>query len=138
MRSNARIYFGIVSFAALLTIWLVLPGLSAAATPKDFPPPGPTSWEPSGCRVAPAVDPVLGTGWRNLHADAVGSDELDVALVPMFEEGWVGEGTTFNPTGPVFDDFGNLYLPALDAIAGLTIDGFLYSAGSRNARLSSP
>lgn len=91
--------------------------LAAACTPTaiPFPPPEKTAWRPEGCRTVPWTDPVLGPKdhWRNLHADPVNSDEVSVALAPVFRRAWVAEPLTFNVTGPVFDAAGNLYFAPL-------------------------
>jgi len=81
------------------------------ATPKTFPPPARTTWLPTGCRTP---DPAGATyasraAWRSLHADEGNTDEVSIAYAPMFEADWVAEPDTWNPTGPVFDDAGNLY-----------------------------
>ena len=48
--------------------------------------------------------------WRNLHSDEVNTDEVSIAYAPLFHADWVAEPFTWNPTGPVFDDAGNLYV----------------------------
>jgi outer membrane protein assembly factor BamB len=89
--------------------------LGCTPTPKPYAPPGKTTWVPEGCRVLPTDDPVLGprSHWRNLHADAVGSDEVSIALAPVFQPEWAAEPETFNVTGPVFDKEGNVYFAPL-------------------------
>jgi len=84
-------------------------------TPKPYNPPGKTTWAPEGCRAVPADNPVLGprSHYRNLHADAVGSDEVSIALAPVFQPEWVAEPETFVVTGPVFDKAGNVYFAPL-------------------------
>jgi len=80
-------------------------------TPKTFPPAPRTAWAPVGCRTADAGAPPLASRatWRSLHADEVNTDEVGVAYAPSFVADWVAEPNTWNPTGPVFDDAGNLY-----------------------------
>ena len=79
--------------------------------PRSFPAPPPTDWHPEGCRVVPYRHDVLGerAHWRMLHADAVNTDEVALALPAMLEPDWVAEPLTLNITGPVFDAQGNLY-----------------------------
>jgi outer membrane protein assembly factor BamB len=62
----------------------------------------------------PADDHVLPSrvAWRNLHSDEANTDEVSIALAPVFREGWTAEPETFNATGPVFDSKGNLYFSA--------------------------
>jgi len=84
-------------------------------TPKPYDPPGRTTWAPEGCRAVPTDNPVLGprSHFRNLHADALGSDEVSIALAPVFQPEWTAEPETFNVTGPVFDQAGNVYFAPL-------------------------
>jgi len=96
-------------------------------TAKRFDPPARTGWTPSGCRTVSADDQVLPSriSWRNLHADEANTDEVSIALAPMFHEGWTAEPGTFNATGPVFDSEGNLYFsPALphEAVVLISVD----------------
>lgn len=108
----------------ILLILTAAIGIVAGCVPvkKPYAPPEKTGWKPEGCRSVPAEDPVLGSRsyWRNLHSDAVGSDEVSIALAPVFEAEWTVEPNTFNVTGPVFDAAGNLYfsrsLPLDEAI----------------------
>jgi outer membrane protein assembly factor BamB len=80
-------------------------------TPREFAPPPLTAWRPEGCRTVPTNDPVLGSRdrWRMLHSDAVNSDEVSIALAPVFEPDWRAEPNTFNVAVPTFDAAGNLY-----------------------------
>jgi len=48
--------------------------------------------------------------WRLLHADVAASDEVSIALAPVFEADWQAEPNTFHVTAPVFDKNGNLYV----------------------------
>src|SRR6185369_8197933 len=93
----------------------VLASAASAQTPKSFPPPGRTAWTPAGCRTPdPIASPLASRrAWRSLHSDEVNTDEVDVAYAPSFVSNWVAEPNTFNPTGPVFDDDGNLYFVPL-------------------------
>ncbi len=74
-----------------------------------------SSWKPSGCRVVSSDDPVLASRatWRNLHGDALNTDEVSIVVAPRFSSGWTTEQATFNVTGPVFDSRGNLYFAPL-------------------------
>jgi len=84
---------------------------NGGATPKTFPPPARTAWTPKGCRTPDPAGATFASraAWRSLHADEVNTDEVSLALAPMFEADWIAEPNTWNPTGPVFDDAGNLY-----------------------------
>jgi hypothetical protein len=86
-------------------------GVDPPPTPKDFGPPPRTAWKPEGCRTVPTTNAVLGSRdrWRMLHSDAVNSDEVSIALAPVFEQDWLAEPNTFNVTVPTFDAAGNLY-----------------------------
>jgi hypothetical protein len=103
------------TFAAAVGALALAVSAAWAQTPKSFDPPGPTGWVPTGCRTVPSTDSILGprTAWRNLHADAVNTDEISSALAPVFSPDWIAEPNTFNATGPVFDENGNLYFSPL-------------------------
>ncbi len=91
---------------------------------KSYNPSGKTKWKPKGCRAVPRDVTALDDGayWKNLHSNVLGSDEVSIALAPMFEHEWTVEKRTFNPTGPVFDAEGNLYFsPALPQDAPILI-----------------
>jgi hypothetical protein len=100
-----------------IVLVLAAVGAASAQTAKVFPPPGRTEWKPTECR---ATDPAHSTyasraTWRSLHSDEVNTDEVSLAYPPMFEPGWLAEPSTWNPTGPVFDDAGNLYFAPFSA-----------------------
>ena len=85
-------------------------------TPKSYPPPGKTAWVPEGCRSVPADNPVLGLPAefsRTFHVDSMNSDEVSIALAPVFEYEWVAEPQFFIPEGPTFDSDGNIYFTPL-------------------------
>lgn len=86
-------------------------GVGTAQTVATFPVPSRTGWKPVGCRPRDARSGALASrgAWRSLHSDEVNTDEVSVAYAPMFQADWVAEPNTWNPTGPVFDDAGNLY-----------------------------
>ncbi len=74
-----------------------------------------TEWKPATCRSVASEDAVFASraAWRNLHAGPRNDDEVSIAFVPEFEQDWIAEPETFNATGPVFDDAGNLYFSPL-------------------------
>ena len=82
---------------------------------KSFAPPSLSGWTPNGCRAAPAEVPALPghLQWSNLHGDSIASDSISGVLAPVFGPTWTAEAATYNPTGPVFDRAGNLYLAPL-------------------------
>jgi outer membrane protein assembly factor BamB len=91
--------------------------------PKSYGPPGKTTWAPEGCRSVPSDNPILGlpaTFSRTFHVDTMNSDEVSIALAPVFEYEWVAEPQFYIPEGPSFDRDGNLYftplLPGEDVI----------------------
>jgi len=79
--------------AILVSGFLLAAGPSLGFTPLPFDPPERTSWRPDGCRTPEALNPVLGsrTAFHNLHSDERASDEVNVALAPMFGVDWVAE-----------------------------------------------
>jgi len=89
--------------------------LACVPKPIPFDPPPKTGWTPEGCRAVPVQDPVLGghTTWKNLHADALNTDEVSIAIGPVFRRQWHAEPLTLHYGGPVFDRSGNLYVTPL-------------------------
>lgn len=110
-----KLKFMEIQFLHLVVIAMLMSSAAALAdtgiVPKEFNPPEPTTWRPEGCRSVAPVDPVLPSGkrWSNIHSDSVNSDEVPVALAPIFSPGWLAENNHYYPTGPVFDHEGNLY-----------------------------
>jgi outer membrane protein assembly factor BamB len=105
---------------AIFFVGLLLIGSSilfgCTPTPIDYPPPGKTPWVPDGCRTAPSDDEVLGLPaehFRGLHADTLNSDEVGIALAPVYEYVWTAEPLFFIAEGPVFDKDGNIYFSPL-------------------------
>ncbi len=99
---------------------LLLAGLTAALgctpTPKTYPPPGKTTWLPQGCRSVPSTNPVMGMPnefSRTFHVDTMNSDEVSIAMAPVFELEWVAEQSFYVPEGPTFDKSGNIYFNPL-------------------------
>lgn len=92
-------------------IFLVVSGCTIP-DPKPYDPPGKTAWKPDGCRTVSSDNAILAerTCFRNLHSDAVGSDEVAIAYAPVFEPQWTAEPNIYSATGPVFDSEGNLYV----------------------------
>jgi outer membrane protein assembly factor BamB len=106
---------------------------ASAQTPKTFAPPARTSWAPRGCRTPDPHDARFASraAWRSLHADEVNTDEVSLAHPPMFEAGWLAEPNTWNPTGPVFDDAGNLYFAPFDPYEQVVLISLEPVAGTR-------
>jgi len=80
--------------------------------PKKYEPPGKTSWAPVGARTVPSLNEKLGNPagfWRTMHADTLNSDEVAIAVSPVYEAGWIAEPNMYIPEGPTFDKSGNLY-----------------------------
>lgn len=100
----------ITTLAALLVLGAA-PAIAFAQTVVPTAPPPISAWAPSGCRLPDPDDAIAPSrrSWRNLHADGVSSDEITRAIAPVLTQGWTAESATYNPTGPVFDDDGNLY-----------------------------
>lgn len=103
---------------------LVLGVTSAWAIPeaREFPVPVVSGWTPSGCvgiRGDGGAVPTRAT-WTNMHSNTSSSDEITSAIAPAVVEDWTAEPGTYNPTGPVFDNAGNIYfsplLPFEDAV----------------------
>jgi len=112
---------------------LVLTGTAAAQTPKTFLPPARTAWKPVGCRTTGNTPPALASraAWRSLHADEVNTDEVSIAYAPVFQEDWVAEPATWNPTGPVFDSAGNLYFVPLNPYESVALISLEPQGGGR-------
>lgn len=113
--------------AAVVPVLAAGPGLAADPTAKNFDVPDRTGWRPEGCRSVPAESDVIGSRgrWRLLHSDIAASDEVSIALAPVFEADWHAEPDTFHVTVPVFDADGNLYvIPYLphDDVALVSLD----------------
>ncbi|MFT5042814.1 MAG: hypothetical protein ACI8TX_003807, partial [Hyphomicrobiaceae bacterium] len=85
--------------------------VEAAPVAKTLETPGLSGWVPTGCRsgAVRASELPPRNAWRNLHGDARSSDEITRAIAPATEIVWDAESDTYNLTGPVFDDAGNLY-----------------------------
>lgn len=109
MRTPFR--FGPVLVGLALAGALVQTAHAAPPTPLRFDPPPLTTWKPVGCRNIPPANPVLGRrdAWHMLHSDGVNSDEVSIALAPVFEADWLAEPDVFAVAVPTFDDAGNLY-----------------------------
>lgn len=125
----------LLSFFMLVTFG---PAFAAQIPPKSFDLPARTTWAPQGCRIVPAVNEVQPStiAWRNLHADEVNSDEISIALAPVFREGWTAEPDTWNPTGPVFDGAGNLYFSPLFPYEDVVLISLDPKDGSRRFSIS--
>lgn len=79
---------------------------------KTFGMPGLTHWKPTGCQPVREPDPVSGypvTMFRTLHGDTMNSDEVAVAIAPVYEQDWVAEPEMYVVEGPTYDKNGNLY-----------------------------
>jgi hypothetical protein len=48
-----------------------------------------------------------------MHGDVSSTDEISRAIGPMMVRSWTTETDTYQTTGPVFDDAGNLYVSPL-------------------------
>ena len=74
---------------------LLLPASASAdsAVPLVFDPSGRSAWRPEGCRSVPAGNDIIATHglWRMLHLDIAASDEVSIALAPVFEREWDAE-----------------------------------------------
>ena len=105
----------------------------AQVTPKQFAPPARTGWKPMGCRTVPSTHPALPAhfAWRNLHSDESNTDEVSIALTPVFSSDWTAEPTTFNPTGPVFDSAGNLYFAPFQPYENVAMISLEPASGTR-------
>lgn len=104
-----------------------------AQTVATFPPPDVTGWAPVGCRVPSYDDAVVSSRqtWRNIHGDAGGTDEISRAIAPVLTQDWTAETATYNVTGPVLDDDGNLYFSPLAPYENVVLVSLDPSDGSR-------
>jgi len=105
----------------------------AQAQVVNFDPPDITNWAPEGCRAISATDPVLPSraAWRNLHSDQINTDEISIALAPVFEFDWIAEADQFHVMGPVFDRQGNLYISGVVPHDGSVLVSVNPNDGSR-------
>ncbi len=118
LHSQGRVYLNLVSQTRpsqdeviFQRVLILTKRISSEMMPKDFEPPGLTTWKPEGCRAVAPENPILptGEGWRNIHSDIVNSDEEPTALAPVFSPGWIAETNHYYPAGPVFDAARNIY-----------------------------
>ena len=96
----------------LLALTIVLFNGCIAPEPKSYEPPPKTDWKPEGCRPDTLINPILGNPtefFRTLHGDTMNSDEVSIAIAPVFELDWVVEKEMFFYEPPLFDRNGNLY-----------------------------
>jgi len=115
--------------------------------PYHFEPPETTGWKPQGTRFASAASSLLQqpvVGFQTMHGDTANSDEVAIAIAPVFDVQWVAEENFWVSEGPVFDRQGNLYfspvmpyeqvmLVSIDASGGKrrwAIEGHCTGAGS--------
>jgi outer membrane protein assembly factor BamB len=122
-----------------LSVALVCAALGAGAGPAralsvvEVAAERATAWQPAGCRSVGAEDTIHPdrTGWRNIHGDASSSDEVLSVLGPDLMEGWTAEAATYNPTGPVFDDEGNVYFSPLSPYENVVLVSLDGTTGAR-------
>jgi outer membrane protein assembly factor BamB len=101
---------------SVLVLLAFLLALGCTPTPIAYPPPERTTWVPEGCRTVPSDSGALGLPaeyFRGLHADTLNSDEVAIALAPVYEFEWTAEPLMFVAEGPVFDEEGNIYFSPL-------------------------
>ncbi len=74
------------SLVLCCTLLLAAPAAESQITPRPFDPPDKTEWVPEGCRAVPRASQVLPSraAWRNLHSDEINTDEVSIALTPVF------------------------------------------------------
>jgi hypothetical protein len=111
--------------------FILLSGCSEAPDVKHVDPPTKTNFHISSTVPSEPLDEISasGTGFRTLHGGNHNSDEVSIALSPMFEAAWTAEDQFWIYEGPSFDDNQQLYfspikpkesvnLVALSAISG--------------------
>jgi outer membrane protein assembly factor BamB len=148
MHQHRTIKKGFLVFIGWVMLTGMLTGLGCSPVPKQYDPPPKTAWEPQGCRLPASTNPILGLPvgfFRTLHADTLNSDEVSIALTPVFgPPAWVAEKYFYIPDGPTLDRDGNIYfspvLPAeevilvsLDPATGArrwSVPGFSYGGGA--------
>jgi outer membrane protein assembly factor BamB len=117
-KCTSSLIMGTISLILLAAFIAAAIGCSAPVS-KQYDPPGKTSWAPQGCRTLPSDNPALGLPlefFRTLHGDTLNSDEVSIALTPVFASDWVAEKNFWLPDSPTFDHDGNIYLsPVLPA-----------------------
>jgi len=126
-----RLSRGLLLVAAVLTF-----APRAAALPPNplhFDPPPLTTWTPTGCRTVPVTNAVLGPSdaWHMLHSDIVNSNEVSIAMAPVFAPDWTAETSTFNVAVPTFDNAGNLYFAPFLPYENVTMISLDPTTGAR-------
>lgn len=131
MRTPFR--FGPVLASIALAGTLVANAHAVPPTPLRFDPPPVTTWKPVGCRTVPTTNTVLGhrDGWHMLHSDGVNSDEVSIAVAPVFEADWLAEPDVFTVAVPTFDDAGNLYFAPFLPYENVTMISLDPATGTR-------
>lgn len=99
-----------------------------------------SAFTPTGCRAVPSSAPALASrrAWRNLHADATGTDEVERVVGPVLAEAWDAEPNTFNVTGPVFDSAGHLYFAPLSPAEAVVLISLDAETGARRFAIPNP
>jgi hypothetical protein len=84
--------------------------------PRVFGPPEKTHWVPMGARTVGSYDYSVipqPDAFRTMHVGPNNSDNVWIAAAPMFEFDWVAETSMYIPSGPTYDNEGNLYFSPL-------------------------
>jgi hypothetical protein len=125
------ISLGFLVVAAVLA--LATQAKALPPNPLPFDPPPLTTWKPTGCRTVPATNAVLGPrdAWHMLHSDIVNSNEVSIAMAPVFAPDWTAEPSTFNVAVPTFDNAGNLYFAPFLPYENVTMISLDPTTGAR-------
>jgi len=105
---------------ALLLVGVLLAGerwLRAIPEVRAFGPPGRTSWQPIGPRLAGVGDDSvipLPAAFHAMHVGTTNSDEVWSVVAPLLEYEWTAEAENYVAEGPTFDNEGNLYFSPVE------------------------
>ena len=138
--------YSVLSLPEVLKI-LVVKHLGSLPECNFFDLPKRTGWEPVGPRRVRGCDPISGcqpSFSRTFHADTLCSNEVSIAIAPVFKLDWIAEREMFIGEGPSFDQDGHVYfcpvwpreeviLVSLDGVTGArrwAISGYSHGAGA--------
>ena len=114
-------------------LFMVLIGCSKAPDVKHFDSPTKTNFKIHNTIPSDPLDDISasGTGFRTLHGGSHNSDEVSVALSPMFEAAWTAEDQFWIYEGPSFDDNQQLYFSPIKPNESVNLLALSTESGER-------